>query len=316
MFSHLLIPIDINRPHQQLLKTGHDLAYALRASATVFHSSPAIEAMENLRHFQDNPAQVLSVKKALLEQAYNLISHEVSSWQKDVGFDIQVDPKRPEDAILDVIKRTDVDVVLMETHQRTSLGEKILGGITERVIARTDLPIFLIRPDLPHAAQIPPTTVMLPVDFLDGSDAMEPWAFRAAKDLAAERLIFYHVIDLDLAALTSPSFPLPELSAFNLSKNLEEGLKKLQIDRERILNQHAKKLSSENLTVDAIVEAADSVDPQSIGRQIVHMAQREQVDLIVLPTRRLKNAEHWILGSVSEYVTRHSPCMTLVLKGP
>jgi nucleotide-binding universal stress UspA family protein len=47
---------------------------------------------------------------------------------------------------------------------------------------------------------------------------------------------------------------------------------------------------------------------------IVHVAEREEADLIVLGSRGLSEWKALLLGSVSDHVTHHAPCSVLIVR--
>jgi nucleotide-binding universal stress UspA family protein len=50
------------------------------------------------------------------------------------------------------------------------------------------------------------------------------------------------------------------------------------------------------------------------AEEIVHVAQKMQVDLIVMGNKGRRGIDRWVLGSVSEKVLQQAECPVLVVK--
>jgi nucleotide-binding universal stress UspA family protein len=55
---------------------------------------------------------------------------------------------------------------------------------------------------------------------------------------------------------------------------------------------------------------------QHPAEEIVEFAERDQTELIVIPSHSRKGFDRWLLGSTAERVVRLAPCPVLVLRGP
>lgn len=65
---------------------------------------------------------------------------------------------------------------------------------------------------------------------------------------------------------------------------------------------------------DAEVELKTDIIVGHPAEQIIHRAEQEKVDLIVLGRRGTSTFHKWILGSVSEKVLRYAHCPVMVLR--
>lgn len=50
--------------------------------------------------------------------------------------------------------------------------------------------------------------------------------------------------------------------------------------------------------------------------QIIWVAEEEKVDLVIMSPRRSRGLRHWIGGSITDSVTRQSPCPVLSVTPP
>jgi nucleotide-binding universal stress UspA family protein len=50
----------------------------------------------------------------------------------------------PSEAVLDAVRDTRADLLVMGAYGRGRLSEIVFGGFTQRVLANTELPVFLL----------------------------------------------------------------------------------------------------------------------------------------------------------------------------
>jgi len=137
--------------------------------------------------------------------------------------------------------------------------------------------------------------ILAPTDYSDLSCIGLGRAFETARETGAE-LIVMHVV-----AMSDDWFSKhQELSPVrNLMKEQKEFL-------DRFLR--AKFAESINL-----VEVSQKVEPGTPYSNIVELAAREDVDLIIMSTHGRTGVDHIMLGSVTEKVIAHAPCPVLAI---
>jgi nucleotide-binding universal stress UspA family protein len=54
----------------------------------------------------------------------------------------------------------------------------------------------------------------------------------------------------------------------------------------------------------------------SVPQQIAAVAEEEKADLVIMSPRRDAGLRHWLFGSVTDQVTRLSPCPVLSIAEP
>ncbi len=138
---------------------------------------------------------------------------------------------------------------------------------------------------------------------VDGSDQ----SYEAARALAhlspAEQLIVLHAVDVP-----KPAYPmiLPEV-AQEIYTTLERTMRE---DGERLLNKISSILPEHTGPVSKRLEVGRVVEV------ILAVAEKEEVDLIVLGARGLGPFRELVIGSVSHRVLMHASCATLVVNRP
>jgi nucleotide-binding universal stress UspA family protein len=135
--------------------------------------------------------------------------------------------------------------------------------------------------------------ILVPVDFSDCSDKALRYAISFARQFQAE-LFLLHVVET--------FYPPPELimaeSAAVEQKSLAEAEKELSRWKRR-----TGKIPGQSVVCRG--------SPQ---REIVSLAEENNIDLIVLGTHGRSGMAHLLLGSTAERVARHAPCPVLIVR--
>jgi len=144
---------------------------------------------------------------------------------------------------------------------------------------------------------LPPKLIMSPIDFSGHSEE----ALKAATDLAfcfGSELCLVHVV---------PAIPkLPAATTIFREGEYEEELHK---DAEKRLNEMVQKIAERGLKGFAIVGTANDV-----SMELLRIAERNNVDLIVIATHGMTGWHKLAFGSVAEKVVRLATCPVLVLR--
>jgi nucleotide-binding universal stress UspA family protein len=77
--------------------------------------------------------------------------------REEIGYEHVVVSARtgsPSGEILDYVAENEVDLVVMSTHGRTGLDRVLLGSVAERVLRRSPVPVFIVKPD--RRSLVPP----------------------------------------------------------------------------------------------------------------------------------------------------------------
>jgi len=83
------------------------------------------------------PEVIDRVDDGLAEMAREEIGHEHVVVESVVGY--------ASSAILDYTAANEVDLIVISTHGRSGLERLLLGSVTERVIRRASVPVFVVK---------------------------------------------------------------------------------------------------------------------------------------------------------------------------
>ncbi|XP_061187779.1 universal stress protein YxiE-like isoform X2 [Saccostrea echinata] len=90
---------------------------------------------------------------------------------------------------------------------------------------------------------------------------------------------------------------------------LQEILDEIKVKVKKLEEKYKKKMAEKGVKSGKFITRQG--DP---GEAIVHVAERENCNLIITGSRGMGVFRRTILGSVSDYVVHHSPCPVLICK--
>jgi nucleotide-binding universal stress UspA family protein len=190
-------------------------------------------------------------------------------------------------ALVDLIRSSLPDLVVMATHGREGLAHLFLGSVTEKVVQHGHRPVLCVRPAPPGEPAGAYRRILVPTDFSPASCRAFPLAALLARAFGAEVLAVHVVPDRPRVTLSSLPAPLPaapsEAELWRLFQHRFAGL-----------------------------PVTAQVHQGAAWRRIVEAAEVERTDLVVMSTLGHDSLGDRILGSTTERVVRHAPCPVLV----
>jgi nucleotide-binding universal stress UspA family protein len=136
--------------------------------------------------------------------------------------------------------------------------------------------------------------VMVAVGFTEYTEGLLAYAAQIAKSLQAELLIVNIINVRDVDAIGS-------IAAMGYEVDSEHYVSGIKEERQQTLSQIFAKVSFPADKMRAVFQVGHPVD------QLLKIALREKVDLIVMGIRGRSDLEHVLVGSVAEKVFRRSP---------
>ena len=275
MFKRILIPVTSETLSQHVLQYGLEFAKAINASVVVTYALIA--------HDSSNLADELleSCARAALEHGVPCEKRLIDGFDTGIG-----------DAISQLAKTADCDLILIGTHALEGFNRLVSGSVTEQVVHHVQIPVMVMRDQTEHYT--PFKRILVPIDGGTASDGAQALAQSLASNLAAQ-LIFIHVI---------PNVPAPIADVTGVSSMIYDPVgqtKMLETQSEKIL----ARAKQSDLTGTAIVKGVPA-QFESVPVRILETATSEQADLIVIGTHGRVGLERLLLGSVAEAVTNHA----------
>ncbi len=293
--QHLLVARDFSPCSERALAVGLDLAARTDATlhlvhAEVLHGDPYGKPA--------NPAGTLDKLRERLKEGVERDRDPTARYNPEsvavehaVVRDVAAAP-----ALLRYAEEHDVDLVVLGTHGRRGLRRAVLGSVAEEVARLAPCSVLAVRAGDEAFA---PDTVLVAVDFSDGSRAALHHAARFAEVYGA-RLAILHVIE----EISVPEFyDLGLVSVYTYGPEFDE----------RAL-RHLRVFAEEALGEDVARSASYYVKVGSPAGTVVDMTEKVEADLVVVGTRGLSGVRRLLLGSVAERVLRLAPVPVFVAR--
>jgi nucleotide-binding universal stress UspA family protein len=254
--QQILIPLDTSANAEAALPIARALAASTNAVLNLVAVSTDIE-----------PGQTRELY-AYLE--------DIAALERVFGFQVRTTLRigDPGEAILQLERELNVDLIVMATHGRSGLGRLLLGSVADRVTHSSRTPVVVLRPG-EHSIK-PWQTILVPIDGTPGGALALAIGVPVARACNA-RIVLLQASASDLMAA--------ETSANRLAARL------------RRVGLQAEGRGALGPPSAVIVASADEVD----------------ADLIVMSTHGRQGPLRSVLGSVADDVVRNSQRPVLIV---
>ncbi|HPR62670.1 MAG TPA: universal stress protein [Thermoanaerobaculia bacterium] len=139
--------------------------------------------------------------------------------------------------------------------------------------------------------------ILVPLDFSKTSEFAFAHAYRLACDYGSTLL---------LLTVLDDRFPYPEIFSFDQPN--EDYFHHLRDRARHHIEELVQAMGRCELPYEILILRGDP------SREILDVASREGVDLIVMATHGTTGLTHYLLGSVTDKVVRKAPCPVLVVR--
>ena len=284
MPHNVLVTLDGSDKDERAVPVAAALLELTEGRARVVHVLPFEPEPASLTHLQEVAARLAAE------------ANREATWEVLRGPDVP-------DAVLRDIETNRAHFVVMATRGAGAAGRAILGSVADRIVRESPCPVVLVPPRAHHLAgrHIRLRRVLVP---LDGSLAalsvlMSLRSLPRAKDLEVVLIQIVH------AERTGGHMLPPGIAASDDEWIHVSG----QIAKER-LEGVAERIRAFGVTAE--VRVVESKDP---GAVLIDATRNEVVDFVAMTTRGAGGLHRLVLGSVAEYVVRHSEMPVLLVTG-
>jgi nucleotide-binding universal stress UspA family protein len=293
MFERTLIPLDGSTAAEMALPYGSELSERLGSKLVLYHvCGVEHEPQTNLHKVYLN-SLADTIKRTL----------HLRSEEKENAVTAKVEAGEPRESICSIVKKNNVDIVVMTTTGSTGyIVGKTIGSVADHVCRNVPVPVMLIRPGEKQTNEKKQRLISHIFLTLDGSELSEramPIAVELASRLKIPVTLFqmaHIVVPYSDGMLVDDTLSYSLLSDAN-----EERVKTEMTDLE-------DKLKNKGLDVNKLVVAGVSAADEIIDGSI-----KVGADLIVMSTHGRSGLGRWLLGNVAEKVLRHSELPILLV---
>jgi nucleotide-binding universal stress UspA family protein len=206
---------------------------------------------------------------------------------------------KPVETIVEAAREQGTDLIAMATHGASGLALWTMGSVAEGVMQRASCPVLLVRVTENALPPRPLKRILVPLDGSPVAEQALPHAVALAKEKQAE-LILLRTVD-----------PLTEhemRAIVRYRKERDVLIEQFRQEATHYLTPHQQALEREGLQCRQRVIAAHA------GEGILHVAAKEEADLIVMTTHGRSGIGKLVYGSVTDHVLHHATRPLLVVR--
>ncbi len=239
------------------------------------------------------------IKESKLDEIPNHTSGQVLMNQSiTIGFDHRTE------ILLEYIKSSQADAILVSTHGRSGFKRVILGSFAEGLLSHSPIPVLTVNPTVTkvHAFQ----QILFPTNLHAGSKSVFKRIVSLARGLKCH-LILYHctshpidpIVQSGIYLLSGSWVPLFPSSSFGIDKKISR------------IQTWTRWALSQGISTEYVIHTTTG----SLSEEVVSFAKKRKIGLIAIEedSGPISSA---LLGSIVRQVSRHAPCPVMVLRPP
>jgi nucleotide-binding universal stress UspA family protein len=297
MYNRIIIAVDGSDEARHAATRGLELARVFDAAVEVVHVVEQ-RALRLTRTATENTQ---------LRERGNAILDEIEELASEGGQSVATELRegKPAVELSEFAAERDADLLVIGRQGMTGLSKRLLGGVTEQVLQRTSVPVFVVPDtDAETGREAAYSRVLLPTDGSENAEVATPYGVVIAREYDAEM----HVLNvIDLQAAGGP------FNAGGLDENLIE---RLEANGREAVDSVADEISESDsgLAVKRAVTRTKSHAGTSAG--IRRYVAETDIDLVVMGSHGRSSLGRQALGSVASAVLRTVDVPVLVAKRP
>lgn len=295
MYDRIVIAVDGSDEARQAARRGLQLAQVFDAAVDVL----SVVEQKALRLTET------SAEKDQLRERGEAALTEIEELASEFGQTVTTKllEGKPAVRISDYADEQNADLIVVGRQGLTGLGRRLLGGVTERVLHRSDVPVLVISgEDNEGETEADYSQVLITTDGSENAEVAIPHGTAIAQRYGSEVHVL-NVVDIQAAG-----------GAFNAGGLEKEFLERLDARGQEAVDSVADEIkeSAPDLTVETAVERTTSFDGAAAG--VREYVEENEVDLVVMGSHGRSNFKRQILGSVASTVLRTVDVPVLVVK--
>ena len=283
VFKKILCPVDFSDYSSLALRYATALSQENDAPLVICHSVP--DLAKEMSYLEGNHFE--TVREALVSNA----QEKLDLFAGPVDAIKIIDQGTPAEMILQTVKRTGCDLIVMGTHGHSGYERYFMGSVTNKILHKSTVPVLtvcrqthhFIHEDQAHPVEI--KRILCALDYEESSRNVAKLALEIGRRYQAE-IIFFH------------SVPNADTNDWTDQKQWVQN--KLQ--------EFVQTSDNDLCTVKFLVLAGDPV------RWIVQMVNGNEIDLVVVGHHSRTPGEELLLGSVAKRVLTNAICPVLIAR--
>lgn len=297
MYDRVLIPVDGSDEAAFAAKRGLELARTFDATVDVIH----VVEQTSLRLTRT------SGEGTRLRERGKTILAEIEEIATEHGQPIttEVVEGRPAVRISEYAVERDAALIVMGRQGITGLGKRLLGGVTEQVLHRSDIPVLVVPgDDRTSTSEIDYARVLVPTDGSENAAA----AARHGAWIANRYGSVIHV--LNVVDLQSAG------GVFTAGGLKEEFVERLEARGREAVDGIADGITEAAPGVDVTTDVVRTTEFEGVAAGVREYVTDHDIDLVVMGSHGRSNLKRQLLGSVTSTLLRSVDVPVLVVKRP
>ena len=241
---------------------------------------------------------------------WEISRHEASEYLERVGrqaaestgqqVDVRLEQGHPAERIVALSRELGADLIVLGSHGEGGQVPWNLGSTVQQVLAVARNSVLVARASLPAPAVVCPKRILVPLDGSPRTESVLPTAARLAKAHDAELLLVHVIVE------PQPTGVLNAPEDLALARELAS---RLASSAQRYLDLIRDQLAREGTSVRALV-----VRHGDAHQLLLELAQKEQVDLVILSAHGVTCNAARPFGNVTTHLLANSVVPLLVLQ--
>lgn len=295
MYDRIVIAVDGSDEARRAARRGLELAQAFDADVEVLS---VVE--QKALHLTETSAEKVQLRERR-EAALTEIEELASEFGQSIT--TKLVEGKPTVQICTYADERDADLIVVGRQGLTGLGRRLLGGVTEQLLHRSDIPVLVVSGGNHNGGTgANYSRILITTDGSENADMAIPFGTEIAQRFGSTVHVL-NVVDLQSAG-----------GVFNAGGLDKEFVERLEVRGQDAVDRAATKIgeSAPNLTVETAVERTASFEGTAAG--IREYVAENDIDLVVMSSHGRSNLERQLLGSVASTVLRTVDVPVLVVK--
>jgi|AntRauMinimDraft_4_1070384.scaffolds.fasta_scaffold00977_1 nucleotide-binding universal stress UspA family protein len=295
MFDHIVIAVDGSDEARRAARRGLGLAQSFDATVDVL----SVVEQKALRIIKTSDERDQLRERG--EAALTEIEEAASEFSQVVTTKLL--EGKPAVRISEYADEREADLIVVGRQGLTGLSRRLLGGVTEQVLRRSDVPVLVVSGGDDEEKMKPGySRVLITTDGSENADVAIPHGIGIAQRYGST----VHVLNVvDIQAAGGP---------FNAGGLEKEFVERLEARGKDAVGSVARKIkeSAPSLTVETAVKQTTSFEGTAAG--VREYITENEIDLVVMGSHGRSNPKRQLLGSVASTVLRTADVPVLVVK--
>jgi nucleotide-binding universal stress UspA family protein len=250
-------------------------------------------------------AQHYKIIENVLARSKEMLQHRLSN-----PIQIKLLTGDPAEEIIAYADLHHPDLIVLGARGLRSTFGILLGGVAQNVVEYATCPVLVVRSPYNGLQRI-----LFATDGSEGSQNALQYLEKCPLPQNTKKFLI-HVIPPEITAdAYGASWQLNmELTAPIITEQLQEQLRSKALEEEKrghaLLRETIESLSTMGFSFKDVLKRGDAAS------EIIHYANEQNINLILVGSRGLSAIRSWLLGSVSRKLVHYSQCSVLIVKTP